>query len=266
MIGTVRLVLGLLAVACTTAVLGPIQMLAVHAGWPREDWPRKLWHRCNLAILGFRVHRVGKMSEKRPLLIASNHVSWADIEIIGAFDDISFVARADVEGWPLVGWLSRMQRTIYVDRNRRGKAGKQANEIALRLAQGVPIVLFPEGTTGDGNMILPFKSTLFGAAQMAVADGGLDRVHVQPVALVYTRTHGIAMGRQFRPKVSWIGDTDLAPHLVPVLKEGAIDIELHYGEPVEFAAGGDRKALAREMEQRVAGMMAAALRDPRPNR
>ncbi|MDP1363256.1 hypothetical protein, partial [Klebsiella variicola] len=83
-----------------------------------------------------------------------------------------------------------------------------ANEIGARLAKGDAMVLFAEGTTGDGNMVLPFKTTLFGAASMAIAEGAADEVFIQPVAIAYTRLHGVPLGRRWRPVASWIGDQD----------------------------------------------------------
>ena len=151
--------------------------------------------------------------------------------------DVSFIAKSEIAGWPVIGWLSSLQRSVYVERERKRKSGEQASEIAGRLAAGQPIVLFAEGSTGDGNMLLPFKSTLFGAAAKAIAEGAADKVYIQPVAIVYTRLHGMPMGRQHRPLAAWIGDQDLVPHLRRCSREGAIDVEVHFGEPIEFSAG-----------------------------
>jgi len=86
---------------------------------------------------------------------------------------------------------------------------------------------------------------------------------VQPVAIAYTRLHGMPMGRAHRRHASWIGDLTLVPHVKALLAEGAIDVEVHFGEPVEFARGGNRKAVALEAETRVRKMLVAALSAPR---
>ena len=266
MIGKIRLVVALSSVVASTLLLVPFQILAMKTGWYSENLARGLWHRINVKALGLRIHQQGAMTEKRPLLIASNHISWTDIEVMASLFDISFIAKSDIDGWPLIGKLFRLQRPVYVERNRKRKAGEQASEIARRLAAGQPIVLFAEGSTGDGNMLLPFKSTLFGAAGMAIAEGATDKVYVQPVAIAYTRVHGIPMGRQHRPLVSWVGDSELVPNLKDLLQEGAFDVELHFGEPIEFSAGSNRKDMTRAVEAQVFAMMQSALRDPLPSK
>ena len=265
MIGWLRLVFALSCVAIATIVLVPIQLLAMKTGWFSENVPRSLWHRVNVRALGFRIHRTGVLTDKRPLLIAANHISWTDIEVMASLYDISFIAKSDLAGWPLIGWLSRMQRPVYVERTRKRTSGAQASEIARRLAAGEAIVLFAEGTTGDGNRILPFKSTLFGAAAMAIAEGAVDKVYIQPVAVAYTRVHGMPMGRRYRPLAAWIGDQDLVPTLGELLRVGAVDVELQFGDPIAFSAGSNRKAVTLEVEARVRQMMQAALREPAPS-
>ena len=149
-----------------------------------------------------------------------------------------------------------------MDRPRR--SGDQAGEIAGRLSARNAIVLFAEGTTGDGNRILPFKSTLFGAAAKAVAEGSTETVYIQPVAIAYTRLHGMPMGRLQRRLAAWIGDQDLLPHAKALLLEGGIDVEVHFGEPVSFASGASRKEIAAQVEARVAAMFTKAIAHPLP--
>jgi 1-acyl-sn-glycerol-3-phosphate acyltransferase len=262
MIGTIRLFWAATVILAASATLAPLQWLAMKTRLAPEPWFRTAWHRAVLKALGIRVHRLGELSDRRPLLVASNHVSWTDIGVIGSQVDVSFVAKAEVGRWPLVGQMARLQRTIFVEREARRKSGEQAGEIGRRLAAGDAVLLFPEGTTADGNMPIAFKSTLFGAASAALAGGAGDRVYIQPLAIAYTRIHGLPLGRQHRPIASWIGSAGLVPHFKQLAKEGAIDVELHFGEPVEFVADGDRKRLTREVEARVKALMQASLGDP----
>lgn len=264
MIGRLRVALGLSVAAVTTFPLAAAQIVVMRTGLGSEAVLPKLWHRLVTKILGFKVHVVGEPAAGRPLLLAANHISWTDIMVIGAVADVHFVAKTEMGGWPIIGKLSRLQRTIYVDRERRRQSGKQVSEIGQRLSEGDAMVFFAEGSTSDGNIVRPFKSTLFGAAQIALRESGTDEVHVQPVALAYTRLHGLPMGRFMRPHTAWIGDRELVPHILQLLADGAVDVELHFGEPVVFGAGGDRKELSRAVQQRVRDMMASALRNPRP--
>jgi 1-acyl-sn-glycerol-3-phosphate acyltransferase len=262
-IGWIRTGLALLLVAVATAILVPLQLFAMKTGLWREHVILRLWHKVILAALGIRVHAHGQMSAKRPLLIASNHISWTDIMALGSFNDLAFIAKSEMSGWPLIGGLSRLQRTVFIEREMRRKSGEQAGEIASRMAAGDAMVLFAEGSTGDGNLLLPFKSTLFGAAEMALRESGVETVFIQPVAIAYTRLHGLPMGRQHRTVAAWIGDMDLVPHLRDLLAMGGIDVEIHFGEPLEFSAGTSRKDTARKVEKQVRTMMQAALRNPR---
>lgn len=256
MIANARLVLAL-AVAClATPPLALWQVLALRTGRLDPRRAPRVWHRLVTRLLGLRLHVHGGIARDRPLLVASNHVSWTDIMVLGAIADVHFIAKAEVAGWPMLGSLAKLQRTVFVERDARRRSGVQVDAIAARLAEGDRMVLFAEGTTGDGNRVLPFNSTLFGAAEAGAP------VTIQPVAIVYTRLHGIAMGRRHRRHASWIGDQTLVPHLAKLLREGALDVEVHFGEPVAFGPGQRRKDIARDVEARVRAMVAAALRDP----
>jgi 1-acyl-sn-glycerol-3-phosphate acyltransferase len=266
MIGRIRLMVALCSVAVSTLALVPLQLLAMRTKLWSEWRVLRLWHRVNVRALGFRIHQKGELTDKRPLVVAANHVSWADISVIGSRCDVSFIAKADMADWPVMGWLARLQRTIFIERERRRTSGKQANEIARRLADGEAVLLFAEGTTGDGNLILPFKSTLFGAATMALQEGTVDKVYIQPLTIAYTRVQGMPMGRRDRSLAAWIGDTELAPHAAALLSEGAVDVELHFGEAIEFSVGDDRKQATKRAEADVRAMLQAALGNPRPSK
>jgi lyso-ornithine lipid O-acyltransferase len=266
MIKKIRIFLALGLVVVGSLVLVPLQILSMKTGWWPETFILKIWHRLIIRALGMRIHVKGTLSTKRPLLVASNHISWTDIMVLGSMVDVKFIARADMEGWPLIGMLSKLQRTVFIERERKRSSGDQASEIASRMAKGDAMVLFAEGSTGDGNAVLPFKSTLFGAASMAISEGAAEQVFIQPVAIAYTRLHGVPLGRRHRPISAWIGDEDLMPHLKVLMAEGALDVEVHFGEPIAFAKGSNRKETSKLMESQVREMMQAALADPRPSR
>lgn len=254
-------VIGLFALV--TVPLLPFQMFA----WKLERlWHKALphwWQKFMCRLFGFRIHKSGKMATGRPLLIVANHVSWSDILVLGATDKVSFIAKADMAAWPLFGFFAKLQRTIFIERENRQKAGQQATEIARRLRGGDAMVLFPEGTTSDGNRVLPFKSSLFGAARAALDNGPLphpDVVLIQPVAIAYTRVQGLPMGRYHRTVAAWPGSIGLVKHLKGVIAAGAIDVAVVYGEPVAFDRQSDRKAVAAALEIEIRAMTAAALR------
>lgn len=259
MLANIRTVLSILLVALYTLPLIAVQELAMRTGLMNDRRIPRLWHRLTLKVLRIRVAVHGAPSRERPLLIAANHVSWTDILVLGALDGVHFIAKAEMRSWPVLGTFARLQRSVFVERERRRASPGQAREIAARLADGDPMVLFAEGTTGDGNRLLAFNSTLFGAAQLALSTLEVERVTVQPVALAYLRKGGVLLGRRERAEIAWIGDMDLVPHLRSIINAGPIDVSVHYGAPIAYAGQGERKAVARRAESAVRGMLSAAL-------
>jgi 1-acyl-sn-glycerol-3-phosphate acyltransferase len=120
--------------------------------------------------------------------------------------------------------------------------------MGARLQAGEAVVLFAEGTTGDGTRILPMRSSLLGAAHEALAAGRDAEIAVYPLTITYTGFHGLAGGRFERSLLAWYGDTELAPHLRAVLNAGAIDVELAWGEPILMGPAISRKEATRRAE------------------
>ena len=263
MIARIRGFLALLVIVAPALVLALVQSVILKTGFGNPSVIPQLWHRIVLKALGMRVTVHGKPAQERPLMLASNHISWTDILVVSSVLRVCFIAKSQLGGWPIFGTLARLQRTVFVERERKRKSGEQASELAGRLAAGDVMVLFAEGSTSDGNLIMPFKSTLFGAAEIAIREHTVDKVYLQPVAITYTRFHGMPMGRQHRWLAAWIGDTDLIPHFAALLREGAIDVDIRFGEPAEFNAESDRKRVTRAMEDEVRRMFATTLRDAR---
>jgi 1-acyl-sn-glycerol-3-phosphate acyltransferase len=220
-----------------------------------------LYHRILCALIGVRIHQVGRRSTASPALILSNHVSWLDICVITALAPVVFVAKREVAGWPVFGWLARLQRTIFINRQARHQTGAATREIASRLLGGDAVVLFAEGTSSDGIRVLPFRSSLVGAVHHALGDSTHHtHVTVQPMSLAYVRLSGLPTGRALRDRVAWYGDVELIPHLLHVLASGAIDVTVSWGEATAYDMGADRKAIARDSEKSVRRMTTAALR------
>jgi 1-acyl-sn-glycerol-3-phosphate acyltransferase len=260
MIAWFRIAVSVLILIAATLVLAPLQLVFLWRGWPARRTLPRLWHRIACRMIGLRVHVHGVADMRRPLLLVANHVSWKDILALGAVADVVFIAKAEVKAWPVFGLLARLQATIFVEREQKRTTGNQVNEIGSRLADGEIVVLFPEGTTSDGNRLLGIKTSLFGAAAAAVPLSPAGVVHVQPVAIAYTRVHGMPMGRYHRPIAAWPGDIVLLPHLLGVLREGAVDVELVFGEAIDYRADSNRKAVSRQVETRLRRMLLGRLR------
>jgi 1-acyl-sn-glycerol-3-phosphate acyltransferase len=246
LVANIRLVLILVLVALITALFTPFQLAGMRI---RPAWSRKLpvlWHRSILWLIGVRVHKHGRFSRKRPLMLVANHVSWVDILVLGSLGELCFIAKHEVRSWPGVNWLSRMQRTVFVNREARREAGVQAESIAARLLEGDVMVLFAEGTTGNGNHLLGFKSALMAAPQFALKQSHLEEVHVQPVALAYNTLHGMPLGRYHQAYAAWPGDLELIPHLVNFVRQGAFDVDVGFGEAFPLTEESKRKQLMNQ--------------------
>lgn len=256
-----RLLVVVPALALFTLVLIPVQWLAVRFNWPLRRSLPVFYHRTICRILGFRVHVVGERMKQHPLMIVSNHVSWADISVITSVAPVVFIAKSEVARWPVFGLLAKLQRSVFVDRSRRHKTGDVNAQIAQRLAEGDPVVLFGEGTSNDGNRVLPFRTALIGAARDALAEAEhTGRVWIQPLSVAYTGLLGVPLGRKHRPRIAWYGDMDMLPHLAAMLRTGAVDVTLTWGTPVPYDEASDRKQIARELERTVRRMTTLTLR------
>jgi lyso-ornithine lipid O-acyltransferase len=214
------------------------------------------YYRVLCTLMRIHVRIDGEPLRGRPVLFIANHVSWVDIVVIGSIVPVAFVAKREVASWPLIGITAKMQRTVFVDRTRPRQAAEAVGEIAGRLKGGTAVVLFAEGTSSDGNRVLPFRSALVGAVKEAAAAG----IPVQPMSIGYTGQHGIAMGRQLRPLVAWYGDLDFMPHIRNFIARGAVDAVISYAAPRDPGGEADRKTLTKALEHTVRGLTAATLR------
>jgi len=234
----------------------PVQWLLLKLG-ARAARTFPNWYHVRVArIFGMRITVIGKPVAGEGVLLVANHTSWADIIIFSAVAPISFVAKAEVGTWPFFGTLARLQRTVFVERQRRSATGEVRNAIRDRLVAGDALVLFPEGTSHDGNTVLPFKSALLGGAEAKLADG--RHVKVQPVSVAFTGLWGLPMGREHRPFFAWYGDMEMVPHLWEALLAGPLDVVVQFHDPFSLDQM-DRKALAARAEQIVRRGQALAL-------
>ncbi len=247
-----------------TLPLMPVQALLLRGA---PSLARRLphwYHRQVCRLIGVRLTVEGRVTPGRPVLLVSNHVSWLDIPVLSAVAPLSFVAKSEVGTWPLVSSLARLQRTVFVDRERRSAVGETASEIVQRLSAGDTVVLFAEGTSSDGSRVLPFMTSLFAAAKPS-AKGAMEAAPdalVQTVSLVYTALHGLPLGRAGRPHVGWYGDMEMTSHAWKLLKGGPIDVHIRIGEPVPLSSFPGRKELARHSEAEVRANVAGLLRGP----
>lgn len=243
-----------------TPLLVLVQWLLEKLKAPGAAWFGVKYYRLLCRMLRINVRIVGEPVRDRPVLFVSNHTSWSDIVVIGSIMPVAFVAKKEVADWPVVGLAARVQHTVFVDRARRQQTAEAIAQMADRLIGGRPVVLFAEGTSNDGNRVLPFRSALVGALEEAGARAGHNGVLIQPMSISYPAQQGIPMGRQNRPLVAWYGDLDFLPHMKEFIAHGAVDAVVSYGAPVTADAAADRKTVTRRLENAVRDLTASSLR------
>ncbi|MCO6415897.1 1-acyl-sn-glycerol-3-phosphate acyltransferase [Siccirubricoccus sp. KC 17139] len=252
--GRLRAIRRILLVLLWTAIALPIQaVLILLPGRPKIAFAR-IYHRVLCALIGLRLQVIGTPPPGARTLYLSNHSSWLDILVLGAVLEACFVAKGEVGTWPLIGWVARLGRTVFVTRS-RGTTGREAGEMRRRLGEGDSLILFPEGTSNDGTRVLPFRSSFLGVADAAA--------QVQPVSVVYDRLGGLPACRRDRPLFAWYGDMDIGSHFWRLARRSGTRATVLLHQPFPPESVPDRKVLAATT-WRIVSEGAAALRQNRP--
>jgi len=198
-------------------------------------------HRAFAFALGLRVEVGGRPAEGRGVLVASNHLSWLDVVALGAVAPMTFVAKSELGATAIARALLALQGVVFIERGRRMAIPAANAAMADALARGETVVLFAEATTGDGNRILPFRSSHFAAALAVGAP-------VQPAKVSYPRRAGLPVTRAERPMIAWYGLMAFVPHLWGVLRGGRLTCRVEFAEGFN---GATRKELARQARRTV---------------
>lgn len=197
------------------------------------------YHKICLRIFGIKIKTFGKVSINSPILLISNHASYLDIIILGSLFKTSFIAKKEISKWPLLGILAKLQNTIFIDR-RISSLRSQENQIIKHLNKKKNLVIFPEGTSSDGNRVLPFKSSLFNIFEKNLN----SKILVQTITIVYKKINGIPMNRIERKNITWHSNMDLIPNIFNVLKKLSIEVEIIFNDEFLPSKEYDRKKIA----------------------
>ncbi|MET0248489.1 MAG: lysophospholipid acyltransferase family protein [Sphingobium sp.] len=230
---------------CAALVAALLLCLPLHLTWRAarrpSPWPQRFLALAARAV-GARVRVEGAVPHGEMMLLA-NHVSWIDILALGGASGAAFVAHDGIARWPVIGWLAAQNNTIFVARERRGALSAQIDAVRDAIAGHQPVALFPEGTTSDGERLLPFKPSL-----LAVLVPPPRPVMVQPVHIDY----GTATG-----EIAWFGDEGAGANAKRVLRRrGTIDVTLRFLPAFDPADCADRKLLATRARESIAQSMA----------
>lgn len=252
-----RMPVKILALFAAIIVLAPVQLLVLAlTHGPASMVLPALFHRLVCVVLGLRVEVRGTPVASSHAVFISNHLSHLDIPVIGSVLRACFVAKDDIRDWPLFGPLARLQHTVFVSRNPR-RVAEVASALGAALAEGHRLVLFPEGTTSDGNSVLPFKSSVFAV----LADPALRQVVLQPMTLELLAVDGKSIaggGDRDRDRYAYHGDMQLLPHLLAFMRGSGARLRLTLHAPLPDVAGMSRKALATLAHARVSQAAQAA--------
>lgn len=250
MIQIIRAVIKSILFALLCIVIVPIQtILLLFTNSTKAYILPRLWHKIVCLIFGIRVKIIGTPQTDKQTMFVSNHISYLDIPAIGSHLIASFIAKADVSGWPLFGYLSTLQQTAFISRSKKD-AQHAKNALEQYIKDGKSLILFPEGTSTDGTDVRPFKSSLFSLA-LGHTKNGKD-FWVQPFAVVLTDTNGQPVEQNGNRDIyAWYGDMDLAPHLWELAKTNGATIELRFYEPINTANYDDRKKLCKDSYEAV---------------
>jgi lyso-ornithine lipid O-acyltransferase len=181
---------------------------------------------------------------RRDVFFVANHLSWHDIPILGGITGTAFVAQDGVRGWPVIGWLAKLNRTIFVSRTDKQNVARQVAELREAIAENWSVTLFPEGTTSDGRGLLPFKGSLF--ATLAPPPRPMS---IQPVLLDFGNDG---------PGIAWLGEeTGWESAWRAFTRPGTYDVGVHYLEPFDPAKLGDRKQVCALARARLAAALSA---------
>ena len=258
---------GLLILLWTLLAM-PVQMLLLPLPGPAKMRFARLYWSWFCRLLGVRVRVIGPRLRKaaregRPIVYVCNHSSWVDVPALGGRLNACFIAKEEVARWPLIAWVARLGRTVFV-RRQRASTGRERDEMRARLGAGDSLFLFPEGTTSDGSRVLPFRSAFFSIAELPATSDGRPPL-VQPVSVVYDRLGYLPAGRATRPLFAWYGDMDIGSHFWRLAQHRGLRATVLLHPPLDPVAFPNRKALAQAAWTAVAAG-AATLRQNRPAR
>jgi lyso-ornithine lipid O-acyltransferase len=244
------------AMAFFVILVAPFQALARRYEWALQHGIQKFFCRTMCRIIGIEVVSVGGLKGSAPRFVVANHVSWTDILAVASIEPLLFLAKSEVAGWPVLGFLARLQGTIFVERANRRKIPIVNQALAAQLRAGRDIVVFAEGTSSSGEGVLKFNASHFAMLSDLAQGPEALKVAVVPAAFAYFPRGRVGGAGAERFDVGWYGDMTFVPHLWSLMKRGGARCLVSFGEAIDPAVFQDRKQLAAIAQNRVEGLLA----------
>ena len=204
----------------------------------------QIFHKLLLWLINVNVEVEGKSNPGDvPTLYVSNHLSYLDIPILGSKINGRFIAKNEISNWPIMGYLSKIGNTIFINRN-LSFLKRNKSIIYDFISKGNSIILFPEGTTSDGIRVLKFKSSLLTSLEQ-------KNILIQPIVINYESINGMPLNRWLKPIIAWYGDMDLKPHLINVLKLFSIEAKITFLPPLNGKNFTNRKDMTSTLHHAI---------------
>jgi len=214
----------------------------------RAEWLHRFCARA-VRAMGLGVRLAGRYPQRG--VVISNHLGYLDIVVFAALARCVFVSKAEIRSWPLLGWMTTLAGTVYVERGRGGSAMRAKGGMQAATQAGLPVVFFPEGTTSNGETVLKFHS---GLLAQAMASG-------QPVTAAHVRyrlTEDNGSGVTVADDLCYWGDTSLLKHIFRIVGLRGVEVEVRFADAaIAFSEGVGRRKMAAA-EARAAVLEAGA--------
>ncbi len=243
-----RLISILFFLALVIAISIPIQFFFNVVGFKFKKLYPLLFYKMIQVITGINIDfDASKLNKKNSgVLYIANHVSWFDIICLGTLLNARFIAKKEVANMGIFGFLAKLSNTFFIDNENKNKIIEYNQLIQKNLQNGENFIIFPEGTTSDGNGIMDFKSSM-----LECAFDKNSQINIQPISICYSKLNNIPMGIYLRRNIAWVGDTSMVAAMANFLKSGKITVDIIFHELVSIKNFENRKELAIYCEKQI---------------
>ena len=226
----------------------PLQIIFNLVGFKFKKLYPLLFYKIIKLITGIQINynRTNFNKKKKGVLYIANHVSWFDIICLGTILNARFVAKKEVSRMGIFGFLAKLSNTYFIDNSDKKKISEYNEEIKKKLVQGENFIIFPEGTTSDGNGIKSFKSSM-----LECVFSNDKNLCIQPISICYTKKNNLPMGLYMRRNIAWVGDTSMVSAMTNFLATGPITVDLVFHNLMAINYFKNRKDLANYCEVKI---------------
>ena len=226
----------------------PIQIFFNMIGFKLKKLYPQYFYRLIKLVIGININFDKTKINKANLgvLYIANHVSWFDIICLGTLLKARFIAKKEVSEMGIFGFLAKLSNTFFIDNVNKSKIIEYNHFIQKKLRNGENFIIFPEGTTSDGNGILDFKSSM-----LECAFDKNNQINIQPISICYTKINNVPMGIYLRRNIAWVGDTPMIVAMVNFLRSGRITVDIIFHDLMSINNFRNRKELASYCEKQI---------------